>query len=51
MRARQPVRQLDHVAHVGRLDHVTVIGIAVAEVEHQLDVGRHMIGERGQDAR
>ena len=48
---RQPVRHRHHVGHVGRLDHVLVVGIAVAEVKQQLDVGGHMVGEIDQDAR
>ena len=46
----QPVRELHHVDHVGRLDHVPVAGVAVAEVEQQLDVGRHVIGKIDQNA-
>ena len=46
---RKPVRQFHHVAHVGRLNHMAVAGIAVAEVIHQLDVRRHLIAEIEQD--
>ena len=43
------VGEFDHVAHVGRLDHVLVVGIAVAEVEQQIDVRRHPVAEIEQD--
>ena len=44
-----PIGEFDHVAHVGRLDHVLVVGVAVAEMEQQIDVRRHPVAEIEQD--
>ena len=46
---RHPIGELDHVAHVGRLDHVAMVRIAVAEVIEQIDIGRHAVAEIDQD--
>ncbi len=46
---RHAIGEVDHVAHVGRLDDVAMVRIAVAEVIEQIDVGRHAVAEIDQD--
>ena len=48
-RRAQQVGDVDHVAHVDRLDHVLMVGVAVAEVEHELDPIGHMVRKAAQD--
>ena len=45
----QQVGDIDHVAHVDRLDHVLMVGVAIAEVEHQFDAAGHVVRELHQD--
>src|SRR5512144_539228 len=45
------VREVDHIAHIGRLNDVPVVGVAVTEMEEQLDTGRHAIGKVGENRR
>lgn len=47
--AREVVGENNHIAHVDRLDDVSVVGVAVAEVKQQLDVCRYVIGEPNQN--
>ena len=39
------VCEVDHIAHICRLNDVPVVGVAVTEVEKKLDIGRHAIGK------
>ncbi len=45
-RSRELVREPHHQASVLRLDNVLVTGIAVAEVQPELHVGRNVAGDR-----
>ena len=47
--AAHAVRELDHVGHIGRLNHVLVAGVAVTEMEQQVDAARHVVAEIDQD--
>ena len=39
------VCEVNHVAHIGRLNNMSVVGVAVAEMEKELDLGLHAIGK------
>src|SRR5262245_22544816 len=45
------VRELNHVAHVGRLNDMPVVGVAVTEVKKKLDVRRHVIRKARENCR
>ena len=44
----KPIGYIDHVTHVGRLDHMLVVGIAITKVKQQLDISRNMVGKIDQ---
>ena len=46
----KPVGDIDHIAHVGRLDHVLMIGVTVAKMKHELDIGWNAIGRTSSSA-
>src|SRR5262245_16042766 len=45
------VCEVDHIAHIDRLNDMPVVGVAVAEVEEKLDIGRHMIRKVRENCR